>query len=351
MSHEPAGPPSSPAAVDRRGRPLHDLRISVTDRCNFRCGYCMPRSQFGPGFRFLPPKEILSFEEVARIAHLAVGLGVRKLRITGGEPLLRRDLPVMLAMLPRQRPSGEPVDLAMTTNGSLLARHAEALRRAGLRRVTVSLDSLDEREFTRLSDSNVPVTVVLEGIEAARRAGLGVKVNAVIRRGVNDGGMVELARYFHEQSIPLRLIEFMDVGNSNDWRLGEVLTAAEMLERIGAQLPLEPLDSAYRGEVARRYRYLDGRGELGVIASVSQPFCGDCTRARLSAQGRLYTCLFAADGLDLRARLRSGVSDEELRGELGRLWSERLDAYSERRGLISLGKPSRKKIEMSYIGG
>jgi len=338
---------AAPALLDERGRPLRDLRISVTDRCNFRCSYCMPREVFGPGFKFLPAAEILSFEEIARISRAAVQLGVRKLRITGGEPLLRRDL----AELVTQLPHGRGLDIALTTNGSLLSNHARALAQAGLSRVTVSLDSLDDAVFKRMNDADVPVSRVLAGIDAALAAGLAVKVNAVIRRGVNDAGLLDLARHFKGTPITLRLIEFMDVGNSNGWDLTDVVSAKEMLERIGAELPLRPLEALYTGEVARRYRYSDGSGELGVIASVTQPFCGDCSRARLSAQGSLYTCLFAGRGHDLRAALRGGIDDEGLLALLTRIWRGRNDAYSEQRGqpLVKLGRP--RKIEMSYIGG
>jgi cyclic pyranopterin phosphate synthase len=335
------------ALLDERGRPLRDLRISVTDRCNFRCSYCMPREVFGPGFKFLPAAEILSFEEIARISRAAAELGVRKLRITGGEPLLRRDLPELIAQLPREG----GLDIALTTNGSLLANHARALAQAGLSRVTVSLDSLEDAVFKRMNDADVPVSRVLAGIDAALAAGLAVKVNAVIRRGVNDHGLLALARHFKGTPITLRLIEFMDVGNSNGWDMTDVVSAREMLERIGGELPLEPLEASYTGEVARRYRYTDGGGELGIIASVTQPFCGDCSRARLSAQGSLYTCLFAVRGHDLRAVLRGGIGDEELLGLLSRIWRGRSDAYSEQRGqpLVKLGRS--RKIEMSYIGG
>jgi cyclic pyranopterin phosphate synthase len=335
------------ALLDERGRPLRDLRISVTDRCNFRCSYCMPREVFGPGFKFLPAAEILSFEEIARVSRAAVELGVRKLRITGGEPLLRRDLPALVAQLPR----GRGLDIALTTNGSLLANQAVALAGAGLSRVTVSLDSLDDAVFKRMNDADVPVSRVLAGIDAALAAGLAVKVNAVIRRGVNDDGLLALARHFKGTPVTLRLIEFMDVGNSNGWDLTDVVSAKEMLERIGAELPLSPLEASYAGEVARRYRYTDGGGELGIIASVTQPFCGDCSRARLSAQGSLYTCLFAVQGHDLRAALRGGIDDEGLRGLLTRVWRARRDAYSEQRGQPLVKHGRARKIEMSYIGG
>ena len=305
----------------------------------------MPRSVFGPGFEFLPASEILSFEEVARVSRAFVQLGVRKLRLTGGEPLLRRHLSGLVEQLPR----GPGIDIALTTNGSLLERHARALARAGLSRVTVSLDSLDDATFQRMNDADVSVERVLAGIDAARAEGLGVKVNAVIRRGVNDGGMLDLVRHFKRAGITLRLIEFMDVGNTNGWNSSDVVSAQEMLATIGAEFPLEPIEPRYPGEVARRHRFLDGSGELGLIASVTQPFCGDCSRARLSAQGVLYTCLFAARGHDLRAALRGGVDDAGLLAQIASVWRDRRDAYSEQRGLVTLGRP--RKIEMSYIVG
>src|SRR5688572_8314079 len=345
MSERPFTEPPPPATagpvlLDRRARPLRDLRISVTDRCNFRCSYCMPRSEFGPGFKFLPAAEILSFEEIARLSRAFVDLGVRKLRITGGEPLLRRGLPELLELMPRS----PDVELALTTNGSLLANHAARLAQAGLRRVTVSLDSLDPETFERMNDAGVPVSRVLDGIDAARAAGLSVKVNAVIRRGVNEHGVLDLVRHFRNSGVVLRLIEFMDVGNTNHWSRSDVVSARELLALVGAHYPLETLEPHYAGEVAQRYRYRDGGGELGIIASVTQPFCGDCSRARLSAQGALYTCLFATRGFDLRAPLRAGASDAELRAQLRALWAERSDAYSEQRGLplVTLGK--RRKV-------
>jgi cyclic pyranopterin phosphate synthase len=307
----------------------------------------MPRSVFGPGFKFLPASEILSFEEIARLSGVFVSLGVRKLRITGGEPLLRRDLPELVRLLPK--PPG--LDLALTTNGSLLAKHAAALAEAGLRRVTVSLDSLDDAIFQRMNDALVPVSEVLRGVDAALAAGLELKINAVMRRGVNDHGLLDLVRRFKGTGIVLRLIEFMDVGTTNGWNDAEVLSAREMLTQIDAVYPLEAAEPHYPGEVARRYRFTDGEGEIGIIASVTQPFCGDCSRARLSAQGSLYTCLFASRGHDLRELLRAGATDEELRSALAGIWERRVDAYSELRGqpLVTLGRA--RKIEMSYIGG
>jgi cyclic pyranopterin phosphate synthase len=327
------------------GRRLRDLRLSVTDRCNFRCPYCMPREVFGPHHTFLPRSEILTFEEIQRLARLFHRLGVRKIRLTGGEPLLRQDLPELVEMLA----SLEGLDLALTTNGTLLAQHADALAAAGLGRVTVSLDSLDDETFQRMNDVDFPVARVLEGIAAAAAAGLGpIKINAVVRRELNDGGLVDLARHFKPSGHVLRFIEYMDVGNSNRWRPADLVPAAEIIRRIDAELPIEPIDPAYPGEVARRWRYRDGGGEVGVITSVTQPFCGDCTRARLSAKGELYTCLFAAAGTDLRAPLRGGADDAELESLIRRVWSRRTDRYSELRSADSAGQ---ERVEMSYIGG
>jgi cyclic pyranopterin phosphate synthase len=330
---------------DRLGRPLRDLRISVTDRCNFRCVYCMPKEVFGRDYVFLPRRELLSFEELERLARILAAHGVRKVRLTGGEPLLRRDLEVLVGKLARI----PGLDLTLTTNGSLLAPKAQALAHAGLRRVTVSLDSLDDDVFRAMNDVDFPVTRVLAGIEAAQAAGLGpVKVNAVVKRGVNEDGVVAMASAFRGTGVILRFIEYMDVGATNGWRLADVVPAAEIVDAIDGEFPLEPVEAAYRGEVARRYRYRDGAGEIGVIASVTQPFCRDCTRARLSADGKLYTCLFATRGHDLRARLRSGASDETLAAELAALWSGRTDRYSE---LRTENTPRLSKVEMSYIGG
>ena len=335
---------SSPA-LDTLRRPLHDLRISVTDRCNFRCQYCMPREVFGPGFQFLPRAEILSYEEIARVARVAHGLGVRKIRLTGGEPLLRRDLPDLVAQL-SELPG---IELALTTNGVLLPRRAQPLADAGLDRVTVSLDSLDDEIFRRMNDAQVPVAQVLAGIDAAREAGLRpVKVNAVVRRGVNDAGVVDLARHFQGTGVILRFIELMDVGSTNGWRLEDVVPGDEIVRRIGEEMPLEPLPPRYPGEVASRWRYLDGSGEVGVITSVTRPFCGGCTRARLSADGTLYTCLFAARGTDLKTPLRDGATDDDLAELVGGIWARRDDRYSEIRTEATAKLP---KIEMSYIGG
>ena len=332
--------------LDTFSRPLRDLRISVTDRCSFRCTYCMPKEIFGRDFAFLPPKELLSFEEITRLAQIFLGLGVEKIRLTGGEPLLRRDLETLIGML---APLPGLRDLTLTTNGALLARKAESLKAAGLSRVTVSLDSLDDAVFQSMNDVAFPVGRVLEGIEAAQAAGLTpLKINMVVQRGVNDGDVVAMARQFHGTGNILRFIEYMDVGATNGWQLGDVVDASEIVERIHRVLPLEPIAPNYPGEVALRYRYLDGSGEIGVIASVTKPFCGDCSRARLSAEGKLYTCLFAADGFDLRALLRGGASDGEITAAVRRLWSGRNDRYSEQRSEESRLRP---KVEMSHIGG
>ncbi len=334
------------AVSDRFDRPLRDLRISVTDRCNFRCVYCMPKEVFGHDFEFLRRSQLLSFEEITRLARVFAARGVRKLRLTGGEPLLRRDIETLVAMLATIDGID---DIALTTNGALLAQKARGLREAGLHRVTVSLDSLDDEVFAAINDVDLPVARVLEGIEAAAAAGLGpVKVNMVVKRGLNDASIVDMARHFRGSGHILRLIEFMDVGTSNGWRLDDVVPAAEMVATIDAEWPLEPVDPAYPGEVAARYRYRDGEGEVGVIASVTQPFCGDCTRTRLSADGRLYTCLFANLGRDLRGPLRAGASDADLAELVGRIWNRRGDRYSELRTAATAGAP---KVEMSHIGG
>jgi GTP 3',8-cyclase len=329
---------------DTLGRPLRDLRISVTDRCNFRCVYCMPKEVFGRDYRFLDRRELLTFEEIERLAHVFVAHGVEKIRITGGEPLVRRDLERLVEKLA----AIDGLDLTLTTNGSLLPQKARVLREAGLRRVTVSLDSLDDAVFTTMNDVDFPVQRVLDGIDAAADAGLPVKVNMVVKRGLNEDSILPMARLFRERGHILRFIEYMDVGHSNGWRLDDVVPAAEVVATIDAELPLEPLEPNYRGEVARRWRYRDGGGEIGVIASVTQPFCGDCTRARLSAEGRLYTCLFAVRGHDLRAVLRGGASAADLDDEIGRIWGRRADRYSEIRSENTADLP---KVEMSYIGG
>jgi cyclic pyranopterin phosphate synthase len=329
--------------LDTFGRPLRDLRISVTDRCNFRCVYCMPKEVYGRDHRFLDRRELLTFEEIARVARVFVDGGVRKLRITGGEPLVRRDLERLIALL-----ADLDVDLTLTTNGSLLPQKAQALADAGLSRITVSLDSLDDAQFRALNDVDFPVERVLEGIDAAAAAGLPVKVNAVVKRGANDDQVVPMAAFFRERGHTLRFIEYMDVGTTNVWRLDDVVPAAEIVTKLDEAFGVEPVDPSYRGEVARRYRYRDRSGEFGVIASVTQPFCGDCTRARLSAEGRLFTCLFAVRGHDLRALVRSGATDTELRDAVGGLWGARKDRYSELRSQATTGL---ERVEMSYIGG
>lgn len=333
--------------IDRLGRPLRDLRISITDRCNFRCTYCMPKEVFGHDYAFLPRAELLTFEEIVRLARLFVAAGVEKIRLTGGEPLLRRDVEQLIGMLAGIEGLH---DLTLTTNGALLARKAQGLRDAGLRRVTVSLDSLEDPVFQSMNDVSFPVARVLEGIEAADRAGLTpIKVNMVVKRGVNEGDVVAMARHFRGTGHIVRFIEFMDVGQSNGWRMDDVVPAAEMVAAVGAKWPLEPIGAAYPGEVAARYHYRDGQGEIGVISSVTQPFCGACTRARLSADGKLYTCLFGVRGHDFRSLLRDEqTSDGQLADVVDSVWRRRADRYSEIR---SAGTKHLPKIEMSYIGG
>ncbi len=332
--------------LDRLGRPLRDLRISVTDRCNFRCTYCMPREIYGSAFRFLPHADLLTFEEITRIARTATSLGVSKIRLTGGEPLLRRDVERLVAMLAGLDGLD---DLTLTTNGSLLAAKAAGLVAAGLGRVTVSLDSLDDAVFARLNDVDFPVARVLEGIDAADRAGLHpIKVNMVVRRGLNEESVLPMARFARERGFTLRFIEYMDVGHTNGWALDEVVPSARIVADIDAEMPLEPLAPQYRGEVATRWRYRDGTGEVGLISSVTQPFCGACTRARLTAEGVLYTCLFGTQGTDLRAPLRAGIDDASLRQQLAAVWSARADRYSELRSEATIALP---KVEMSRIGG
>jgi cyclic pyranopterin phosphate synthase len=330
--------------TDTLARPLRDLRISVTDKCNFRCVYCMPKEVFGRGHQFLPKEQLLTYEELDRLARAFVALGVQKIRLTGGEPLMRRDLDTLVAMLSRDL----DVDLTLTTNGSFLAAQARALKDAGLGRVTVSLDSLDDAVFRSMNDVDFPVAKVLEGISAAAAVGFTVKVNMVVRRGLNEDSVLPMARFFREQGHILRFIEYMDVGQSNGWRLDDVVPAREIVRRISAELPLEPVGANYPGEVAERWRYTDGSGEIGVIASVTQAFCRDCTRARLSAEGKLYTCLFATAGTDLRGLLRDGATDAQLRDAIAAVWTERTDRYSEQRSSETAGL---HKIEMSYIGG
>ncbi len=336
--------PDTAPPRDRRGRALRDLRVSVTDRCNFRCRYCMPREHFGPGFHFLPRADLLTFEEVARVVRILVGEGLGKVRLTGGEPLLRTELPKLVRMV-----ADTGVETALTTNGSLLAKYAQALADAGLARVSVSLDSLDDSVFHAMTDADYGPADVLAGIDAAARAGLSpIKINAVVRRGQNDHTLVDLARHFKGGGHIVRFIEYMDVGLTNGWRLDEVVPGREIVERIDAELPLEPVDPNYAGEVARRWRYRDGSGEVGVITSVTEPFCAGCTRARLSAEGKIYGCLFAASGTDIRAPLRSGADDAALAELLRGIWARRDDRYSELRSSRTAGL---RRIEMSYIGG
>jgi cyclic pyranopterin phosphate synthase len=336
--------------LDTLGRPLHDLRISVTDRCNFRCTYCMPKEVFGRDYAFLPKDQVLSFEEIERAARAFVALGVEKLRITGGEPLVRRELPTLIRALAELRTrDGRDLDLTLTTNGAALGALARRLADAGLRRVTVSLDSLDDAVFGAMNGVDFPVARVLDGVDAALEAGLTpVKINMVVRRGVNESSIVPMARWARETGVILRFIEYMDVGHSNGWRLDEVVPAQELIDAVEAVWPAEPAEPGYRGEVAGRWRYLDGFGEFGIISSVTRPFCRDCTRARLSADGKLYTCLFAVAGRDVRAVLRDGSSDEELVAFLADTWRARDDRYSELRSQSTSDLP---KIEMFAMGG
>lgn len=344
---ESAGTASGPLA-DTRGRPMRDLRISVTDRCNFRCTYCMPRAVFDANYTFLPHQALLTFEEIARLAGIFVGLGVKKIRLTGGEPLLRKDLPRLVEML---APLG--ADLTLTTNGSTLVKHAVALRDAGLNRITVSLDSLDEATFRAMNDADFPVAKVLGGIAAAAHAGFSpVKINMVVKRGVNDHQIVDAARFWRSAGRGsghiLRFIEFMDVGSTNGWRMDDVIPSAEVVRRIAEAFPLEPAQANYAGEVAERWRYKDGAGELGVISSVTQAFCRDCSRMRLSTEGSLYTCLFAQHGHDLKSLLRGGAADHAIRDSIAAVWRARDDRYSEIR---TAETAKQRKVEMSYIGG
>jgi cyclic pyranopterin phosphate synthase len=342
----PAPAARGAAMADTRGRALRDLRISVTDRCNFRCVYCMPKEVFGADHEFLPHAEVLTFEEIVRIARVFGGLGTGKIRLTGGEPLLRKGIDRLVAMLREALPA---VDLTLTTNGSALKAHARALAAAGLDRVTVSLDSLDDATFRRMNDADFPVAKVLEGIDAAAAAGLApVKVNMVVKRGMNDHQVVDMARHFRGTGHIVRYIEFMDVGSTNGWRMDDVIPSAEIVRRIGAEFPLAPVDANYAGEVAERWRYLDGRGEVGVISSVTQAFCSTCTRARLSTDGQLYTCLFAQRGYDLKALLRGAADDAALADAVRAIWERRADRYSEIR---TAATAKARKVEMSFIGG
>jgi GTP 3',8-cyclase len=332
---------------DKFNRPLRDLRISVTDRCNFRCTYCMPAEVFGEGYKFLSKDNILSYEEITQVARVMVGLGVKKLRLTGGEPLVREKLETLVAMLSQIEGTD---DLALTTNAYLLPQKAQLLKDAGLQRVTVSLDTLDDAIFRKMNGGRAGVKRVLEGIEAAEKAGLTpIKINAVVQRGVNDHTIVELARYAKDHNYIVRFIEYMDVGNLNGWKMEEVVSADEIVERIDAELSLELLEENYHGEVARRYRFVDGGGEIGLITSVTKPFCGSCTRMRLSPEGQLFTCLFGTRGVDLRAPLRDGATDEELSAFIRRVWSKRTDRYSEERFDQTVSRD--RKVEMYHIGG
>lgn len=341
--------------TDHRNRALQDLRLSVTDRCNFRCVYCMPKEIFGKDFAFMERDELMTFEEMTRLARISVAHGVEKIRLTGGEPLLRRGLEELVGMLAALRtPDGREIDIALTTNGSALAAKAQALKDAGLKRVTVSLDSLDDTTFRAMNDVNFPVAKVLNGIDVAHEVGLGpIKVNMVMQRGKNDQDIVAMARHFKGTPYILRFIEFMDVGTSNGWEMGAVVPSAEVVRRIHAELPLEEVAPNYDGETSRRWRYLDGGGEIGVISSVTQSFCHSCSRARVSTDGKLFTCLFATDGHDLRALMRGGCTDEQLSTVMAHIWRERTDRYSELRSSKTreLRASGKKKIEMSYIGG
>ena len=341
----------SPLVVDTLQRQLRDLRISVTDRCNLRCSYCMPREVFGKDFVFLPRAELLNFEEVIRVARLFVQFGVQKIRLTGGEPLMRHGIERLIEKLAKLTDNdGKPIDIAMTTNGVMLARKAQSLKDAGLARLTVSFDGLSAETFERMSDSREPVQTVLDGIAAAQAVGLApLKVNTVIKRGANEHEILPLVRHFRHSGVILRFIEFMDVGSSNGWRLDDVVTAQEIVQIINREHPLRPIDANYSGEVAKRWRYVDDAGEIGVIASVTQAFCYDCSRIRLSVEGKLYTCLFANEGVDLRAPLRSTVSDTALTNLIVNTWAARNDHYSQQRHAVT-SMPV-KKIEMSYIGG
>ena len=340
---------------DTRGRPLRDLRISVTDRCNFRCTYCMPKEVFDKDYPYLRHGDLLRFEEIARLAGVFVAQGVRKIRLTGGEPLLRKDIELLVGQLAALRtPEGEPLDLTLTTNGSLLGRKAAALRAAGLQRVTVSLDGLDDAVFRRMNDVDFPVADVLRGIDAAREAGLGpVKVNMVVKRGTNEHEILPMARHFKGSDIVLRFIEYMDVGATNRWRMDEVLPSAEVMQMIHREMPLVPLEPAAPGETAERWAYADGSGEVGFISSVTQAFCRDCNRARLSTEGQLYLCLFASRGYDLRELVRGGASDADIAAALAAIWQGRDDRYSELRASLppDAGNDRGRRVEMSYIGG
>jgi len=348
---------------DTLGRPLRDLRISVTDRCNFRCSYCMPKEIFDKDYKFLPQSSLLSFEEITRLARIFVAHGVEKFRLTGGEPLLRKHLEVLIEMLARlQTPEGRPLDMTLTTNASVLAKKAQSLKDAGLQRVTVSLDSMDDAIFRQMNGVDFPVADVLKGIEMSQKVGLWpIKVNMVVKRGVNDTEILPMARYFRHSGAVLRFIEYMDVGATNGWRMNEVLASKQVIERINAEFPLTAIDPNYIGETAERWRYADGAGEIGVISSVTQAFCKDCTRARLSTEGKLFLCLFASQGHDLRALLRGDCADDQIAGAVANIWQARTDRYSELRAAMPaeadpaddgvLSRFLSKRVEMSYIGG
>ena len=360
-------PPSSDSAslgralLDTHARPLHDLRISVTDRCNFRCSYCMPKEVFDKDYAYLPHKDLLSFEEITRLAENFVALGVRKIRLTGGEPLLRKNIEILIEQLASLRtPEGTPLDLTLTTNGSLLARKAQSLKDAGLQRVTVSLDGLDDAVFRRMNDVDFPVQDVLEGIERAQQVGLGpIKVNMVVKKGTNEQEIVPMARHFRHSGVHLRFIEYMDVGATNGWRMDEVMPSAEVLNLLRQKWPMVPLEQSAVGETAQRWGYADAAGqhdkqagEIGLISSVTQAFCGDCNRARLSTEGRLYLCLFAGQGYDLRTLLREqALNDEQLRAQIDAIWRQRSDRYSQMRSQAPAGTAPARRVEMSYIGG
>ena len=350
------------ATSDILGRPLRDLRISVTDRCNFRCSYCMPKEVFDKDYQYLPQSALLSFEEIVRVAREFVGLGVQKIRLTGGEPLLRKNLELLIAQLGALRTrEGQPLDMTLTTNGALLARKAQALRDAGLQRVTVSLDGLDDRIFRQMNDADFPVSEVLKGIEAAQAVGLGpIKVNMVVKRGTNDHEILPMARHFRGTGIVLRFIEYMDVGATNGWRMDEVLPSAQVIARLQTEFAMLPLEASATGETAQRWAYADAQGradanagEIGVISSVTQAFCSDCNRARLSTEGQLYLCLFASQGYDLRSLLRAGANAQELAGAIGAIWEQRDDRYSMLRATLPAQPEaeSGRRVEMSYIGG
>jgi cyclic pyranopterin phosphate synthase len=341
---------------DTLGRPLRDLRISVTDRCNFRCNYCMPSEIFDKDYAFLPQSSLLSFEEITRLAKIFVAHGVEKIRLTGGEPLLRKNLEVLIGMLAKlQTPGGKPLDITLTTNGSLLARKAQSLKDAGLKRVTVSLDALDDAIFRGMNDVDFPVADVLKGIEVAHQVGLApVKINMVVKRGTNDSQVLPLARHFRHSGAVLRFIEYMDVGATNGWRMDQVMPSSQVIEHLNKEFPLAAINPNYSGETAERWRYLDGSGEVGVISSVTQAFCGECNRARLSTEGKLFLCLFASQGHDLRALLRGNFADEQIAAAIGPIWQARTDRYSEIRAALppdASPAGSAKRIEMSYIGG